>query len=151
MFLKGFWKVNFLRNSTWISNRETPGMSDFIPRSPQHSVQYSASFDTPDQLSRKALSAKFGVLEEEHKPLWTSRKLLTYSQTSHASEGSHLNCLQLTILLPEFYVYRPFTSLFLSLNQNNGMTQLLAQVTEVESLTRQVLQRSGKPKDNMSS
>ncbi|KAG7328176.1 hypothetical protein KOW79_008120 [Hemibagrus wyckioides] len=32
-------------------------------------------------------------------------------------------------------------------NLNNGMTQLLAQVTEVESLTKQVLQRSGNPND----
>ncbi|KAM9467090.1 HAUS augmin-like complex subunit 2 isoform 1-T3 [Clarias gariepinus] len=32
-------------------------------------------------------------------------------------------------------------------NLNNGMTQLLAQVTEVESLTKQVLQRSSKPGD----
>ncbi|XP_060789009.1 HAUS augmin-like complex subunit 2 [Neoarius graeffei] len=35
-------------------------------------------------------------------------------------------------------------------NLNSGMTQLLAQVTEVESLTKQVLQRSCKPKDKMS-
>ncbi|TSQ46659.1 HAUS augmin-like complex subunit 2 [Bagarius yarrelli] len=35
-------------------------------------------------------------------------------------------------------------------NLNNGMTQLLAQVTEVEILTKQVLQQSGNPK-NMSS
>ncbi|KAF7704273.1 HAUS augmin-like complex subunit 2 [Silurus meridionalis] len=36
-------------------------------------------------------------------------------------------------------------------NLNNGMIQLLAQVTEVESLTKQVLQRSSTPEDKMSS
>ncbi|KAI5616832.1 HAUS augmin-like complex subunit 2, partial [Silurus asotus] len=35
-------------------------------------------------------------------------------------------------------------------NLNNGMIQLLAQVTEVESLTKQVLQRSSTPEDKMS-
>ncbi|XP_072545812.1 HAUS augmin-like complex subunit 2 [Salminus brasiliensis] len=34
-------------------------------------------------------------------------------------------------------------------NLNNAMTQLLAQVTEVESLTKQVLQRQGQPKEDI--
>lgn len=79
--------------------------------------------------------------------VWSSRKVLTHSQTSRSSQGSNLNCLQLAILLPEFYTNRSV----LSPNQNNGITQLLVQVTGVESVMEQVLQQSGKPKDNLSS
>ncbi|KAK3537595.1 hypothetical protein QTP70_016991 [Hemibagrus guttatus] len=116
-----------------------------------HSYYLSQRFDSLQQFTshlQEVLREQTSLRQRLMKPLCQQNlpiqaDLHRYVVTFMAMVVEFIETLEMKIKMVHSI---PTTDEFMR-NLNNGMTQLLSQVTEVESLTKQVLQRSGNPND----